>query len=71
MGAADLDGARRAPDDAKSWSTLVARAALKGWQLWRTDPDDGTQRYFAGRWGMVRVLADLAEVERFLEQAGA
>lgn len=57
-------------DHQKAWATLVARAALRGWQLWRTDPDDGTQRYFAGRWGLVRVLADTAEVERFLEAVG-
>lgn len=57
--------------DAKLWSTLVARAALRGWQLWRTDPDDGVQRYFAGRWGLVRTLADVEQVEQFLEQAGA
>lgn len=57
--------------DRKSWSTLVARSALRGFQLWRTDPDDGVQRYMIARWGMVKVLADLQEVERFLEQAGA
>lgn len=57
--------------DAKSWATLVARAALKGWQLWRTDPDDGVQRYFIARWGLVRALADVDQVEQFLEQAGA
>lgn len=60
----DLDAER------KSWTTLVARCALRGWQLWRTDPDDGEQRYFAGRWGMVRVLANRNEVEQFIEQAG-
>lgn len=54
----------------KSWSTLVARAALKGWMLWRTDPDDGAQRYFAGRWGQVCVFGDVDEVERFLDKAG-
>jgi hypothetical protein len=57
-------------DDSKSWTTLVARCALKGYQLWRTDPDDGVQRFMVARWGMVKVLADLAEVERFLEQVG-
>jgi hypothetical protein len=55
----------------KSWATLAARAALAGWQLWRTDPGDGAQRFFAGRWGLVRTLADLDEVERFLEHVGA
>ena len=55
----------------KHWTTLVARGCLAGYQLWRTDPADGVQRYFAGKWGMVRVLANAEEVERFLEQAGA
>ena len=55
----------------KAWATLQARAALAGWQLWRSDAADGPQRFFAGRWGMVRVLGDLDEVERFLEKVGA
>lgn len=57
--------------DRKAWSTLVARACLRGWQLWRTDPDDGVQRYMLGRWGMVKVLATPQEVSQFLDQAGA
>lgn len=56
--------------DPKTWSTLVARAALKGYQLWRTDADDGVQRFVVGRWGMVRILADVDEVQRFLTQVG-
>lgn len=63
--AVDLDA------DRKAWSTLVAKACLRGYQLWRTDPADGQQRYFAGRYGMVRFLADIPEIERFLEQVGA
>lgn len=55
----------------KQFASLAARAALQGWQLWRSDAADGPQRYFAGRLGHVRVLADLAEVERFLELVGA
>lgn len=55
----------------KAWSTLVARAALKGFQLWRTDAADGPTRYFLGRWGHVRAMADAEEVERVLEQVGA
>jgi hypothetical protein len=54
----------------KAWTTLVAKAAMRGWQLWRTDPDDGAQRFFAGRWGVIQALANVAEVERFLETAG-
>ena len=52
----------------KAFSTFAARAALRGWQLWRSDAADGPQRFFAARWGQVRVLADLDEVDRFLDQ---
>ena len=55
----------------KEWSTLVARAAISGWQLWRSDPADGVQRYFAGRFGMVIALADVDEIERFLNRCPA
>lgn len=57
-------------DHSKGWATLVAHAALRGWQLWRSDAADGPQRYFLGRWGHVRVCADLDEVERVLERIG-
>jgi len=57
--------------DQKSWSTLVARACLRGYSLWRSDAADGPVILFLGRWGMVRALADRAEVERVLEQVGA
>lgn len=60
--------AERQALDRKSWATLTARAALAGWQLWRSDAADGPQRFFAGRWGMVNVMADTAEVERFLDR---
>ena len=52
----------------KSWTTLVARAALQGCQLWRTDPDDGVQRYFLGRLNLIRVIANVDELERLLDQ---
>ncbi len=61
----DLDAAR------KGWTTLAAKAALAGYQLWRSDAADGVQRYFIAKFGLVRVLADADEVERFLERAGA
>ena len=55
----------------KEWTTMQARAALRGWQLWRSSAADGPVRYFVARWGMVRALADLDEVEQWLERAGA
>ena len=70
MSAASLATIERALD-AKTWTTLVARAALAGYQLWRSDPDDGVQRFFVARWGMVQALADTDEVERFLQKVGA
>lgn len=54
-----------APMD-KTWSNLVARAALAGHQLYRTSDADGEVRYFCCRWGMVKALASLDEVEEFL-----
>ena len=53
----------------KHWSTLVARCALHGYQLWRTDAADGPVRHFVAKWGMVRLLATVEDVEAFLEQA--
>lgn len=55
----------------KQFATLKARAALRGWQLWRSDPADGGACYLATRWGMTRTMGNLAEVEAFLGQAGA
>lgn len=55
----------------KTWTTLVAKAALKGFQLWRTDAADGPTRYFLARWGRVRAMADTDEVERILDVVGA
>ena len=51
----------------KFWATCVARAALQGYQLWRTDPDDGQQRYFIGRFGIVRAFGDLDAVAAWLD----
>ena len=53
---------------AKTWGTLAARAALRGYQLWRSDPADGVQRFFAGRYGIVRPLADLDAVSTWLDE---
>ena len=56
--------------DTKAWTTLVARACLRGYQLWRSDATDGPRQYFLGRWGMVR-CCNAGEIERVLEQVGA
>ena len=54
----------------KAFTHAAAVAALNGWQLWRSDASDGVQRFFIGRWGQVRVLASLDEIDRFFTQAG-
>lgn len=55
--------------DRKAWLTLVARAALAGYQLWRTDVADGPQRLFVARFGLVRGV-DRDELDHILEQVG-
>lgn len=63
-------GIRCAQAGEKAFTTLAARAALRGWQLWRSDAADGHRRYFVGRWDVVHVLADLGEIERCIEREG-
>lgn len=61
-----------APDGgAKAWSAVQVRAAFAGFCVWRSDPADGQVLYFAGRHGMVRVLATMSAVEQFLGAVGA
>lgn len=52
--------------DPKSWATLQARAALAGYALYRTAAEDGAVAYFACRWGMVKALGSLEEVDSWL-----
>lgn len=54
------------PIDAKTVSTLRARAALRGFVLIRL-PDG----FSISRWDMSRPLDSVAAVERFLEAVGA
>ncbi|KWT64458.1 MULTISPECIES: hypothetical protein [unclassified Variovorax] len=54
--------------DQKSWTNLVARAALAGHQLYRTAAADGEVQYFCCRWGMVKALGTLDEVVGFLDR---
>jgi hypothetical protein len=65
-----LDGVQR-DVDRKTWSTLAAHAALRGYQAWRSDGSDGPVRFFLGRRDMVRVCANLEELERVLDQVAA
>lgn len=53
--------------DAKTVATLVARAAIAGYQL--VQLADGS--FVASRWGMFRSLDHAAAVEAFLARVGA
>ena len=64
-------GPRPAPDnDGKLFANLRAAFALRGHCLHSTLSDDGTQSFYAERWGLVRHLATLDDVRRFLAQIG-
>ena len=50
----------------KAFATLAARFALTGYQLARTDPDDGPVSYHAARYGLVRCLPTLCDAQQLL-----
>lgn len=52
--------------DEKRWATARARAALKGYLLLRTDPADGAQRVLVERYGVIRQLHDVGDLEGLL-----
>ena len=54
----------------KRFSTLQAQFAIRGHALHRTSPVGGPVTYYAERWGLVRYLETLNDVERFLAQIG-
>ena len=56
--------------DGKAFATLAARFALAGNSLTRSNPADGAVMYYAGRWGLSRVLPDLQAAAQFLAQIG-
>ena len=41
----------------KAWNTLVARAAMLGGAVWRSDPSDGARRYFVESKGVVKACS--------------
>ncbi len=57
-------------DDDKRFSTLRAQLALAGHALSRSDASDGKRAYDVSKWGMVRELRTLDDVQRFAEQVG-
>jgi len=56
--------------EGKAYATLVARFALAGHTLTRSNPADGAVMYYAGRWGLHRALPDLDAAAQFLRQIG-
>ena len=54
----------------KTFLTLRALLALKGYSLSRTAAGDGPARFYVTRWGLVRELHDLAAVHAFAQQVG-
>ena len=65
-----LNSAKSGADD-KVFYTYRAQLAREGHALSRTDASDGTRTYFVSRWGMVRELRTLGDVQRFAQQVGA
>ena len=51
-----------------AFATLVARFALLGYQLTRTDPQDGPISYHLTRYGLVQYLPTLCDAQRLIEQ---
>ena len=56
--------------EGKAFATLATRFALAGHTLTRSNPADGAVLYYAGRWGLSRVLHDLDAATQFLTQIG-
>jgi hypothetical protein len=55
----------------KAFATLAARFALLGYQLARTDANDGPVSYYSARFGQFTCLPALCDVQRLLAQLEA
>lgn len=53
--------------DPKTFATLRARAALKGYTLTRTDPADGPQVFHLERFGIAQIKTPAELLEMFNE----
>jgi hypothetical protein len=60
----------RADADRKAFTTLQAKAALRGVALIRCFDEAGQQVFLASRWNLTRQFATLANVEAFLAAMG-
>lgn len=54
----------------KIFQSMRVAYALRGHELYRTDPVDGPVTYWAERWGLVRELPTVHDAELFLAQIG-
>ena len=54
----------------KAFVTLREQFASSGFTLIRAFADDGSVRFFVGRWGLCRELANIEAAHAFAEQAG-
>ena len=54
----------------KAFSTMAARAALRGFTLTRSTETNGRVRFVIGKWNLLRFCDDMAEVEQFFGRAG-
>ena len=54
----------------KEFTTLQARAALRGFRLDRIEADAGGEAFIVTRWALTRELRTLEEVTAFLDQVG-
>jgi hypothetical protein len=66
MSATALDDAA-GQEQRHRWSDLAARLALHGIPAWRSDAQDGVQRFFIARHGLVQLLPDADAVIAFLD----
>ncbi|MCE1194226.1 MAG: hypothetical protein LWW96_18940 [Acidovorax sp.] len=56
--------------ESKAFATLQARFALCGHALHRVNNPNGTQTFWAERWGLVRYLPSLQDATLFLARIG-
>lgn len=54
----------------KSFATLQAMYAIAGHALYKTANESGKVVYLVSRWGHIRELITMQEVEQFLAQIG-
>lgn len=54
----------------KTYSTLAAEYALRGFALVRTEPGSTQAPFYACKWGWLKPIHSLDDARRFLSQIG-